>query len=116
MALSRLIALIFTSFMLLACTSKDSGLSQHETFIGTWNAPHSRIIIQSDGRLEYNYAAESASSSSKSHIDAPIKHIDPTVIEAGVAFFTTEFKVTQAPHLVGDQWQMTVDGENYIKD
>lgn len=123
MSINPLITLLFSVFILSACTPKDTGLKQHEVFIGHWNAIHSQIIIQENGHIEYKSEYEKQENDqhvhsevySRSYLRTSIQKIDSTVIQAGIPFFPDTFKVNQAPHLVDGKWHMTIDDEEYIK-
>lgn len=79
----------------------------YKNFVGAWQTQGATLNIYSGGRLEYE--------SSTRKLSAPIQEWSQTGFNAGLFGIGGDFVVSEAPHLVGGQWQMVVDGERYIR-
>lgn len=75
-------------------------------YAGEWRAPQMYLLIDPDGRVSY----ERRNGANTSSVNAPIKEFVGDDFVVGMAFVTTTFEVSEAPHLNNGQWEMVVDG------
>lgn len=80
---------------------------KYKNFVGAWKAPGTTLNIYPGGRLEYE--------SPNQVLKAPIQEWSDTGFDAGFLGIGGDFKVTEAPKLVGGRWEMVVDGQRYFK-
>ena len=78
-------------------------------YAGTWQNDDSsvQLTISADGRLSYSRQQFNSSTS----ISGPIKAFKGNQIQVGFGPFSSDFNVSEAPHLNSSgMWSMTVDG------
>ncbi|MCW8880087.1 MAG: hypothetical protein OQK04_17120 [Kangiellaceae bacterium] len=80
-------------------------------YAGLWQSDKVSLLIESDGYVSY----KRESGNTKVSINGPIKSFNGDDFSVGVAFLTTEFKVSKPPHLVDGRWEMVVDGIRLIR-
>lgn len=100
----RIALVVLLGLMIAACSNPLPEGRQH--YAGEWRAENMYLRIQPDGRVAY----ERVNGSSSSSVNAPIQEFIGDDFVVGVAFASTRFKVSEAPHLQDGQWQMVVDG------
>ncbi len=100
----RAVALALIATLFAACGIEIP--ENRRSYVGLWEGPGMSLEITSDGRLEYERRAGSATTS----LSAPIKSFDRDDFVAGVWFLTTTFEVQRPPHRDGPDWKMMVDG------
>ncbi|MGX1111289.1 type III secretory pathway lipoprotein EscJ [Pseudoalteromonas sp. MBR-15] len=82
------------------------------SYVGEWESKEMYLLIHQDGTVVYKRVQDGGSTS----INAPLKEFIGDDFVVGVAFLTSNFDVTEAPHLVGDEWVMVVDGVRLTKN
>ncbi|VUD61913.1 hypothetical protein TDB9533_02924 [Thalassocella blandensis] len=96
---------VMSMFCLLAGCSKP--LPQDRlSYAGHWQSTNVTLIIHHDGTVNYERKSDGVTTT----INAPIKTFNGNNFVVGIAFFTTEFTVTEPPMEENGQWYMTVDG------
>ena len=78
-------------------------------YAGTWQNDDSsvQLTISADGRLDYSRQQVNSSTA----ISGPIKAFEGNRIRVGFGPFSSDFTVSEAPHLNSSgMWSMTVDG------
>ena len=78
-------------------------------YAGTWQNDDSsvQLTISADGRLDYSRQQVNSSTA----ISGPIKAFEGNRIQVGFGPFSSDFNVSEAPHLNSSgMWSMTVDG------
>ena len=100
----RYLAALLAALLLTACGQPVP--ADKSNYVGDWRGKEMRIVITSDGRVEYSRKNGENTTSVK----APLQGFDGDNFIAGVGFLRTTFVVTTPPHLVGAAWKMVVDG------
>lgn len=98
-------------FILLLTACSDPIPPEKSEYVGEWEGETMVLIITQDGRVNY----ERNQNSKRVSIDSPIKSFDGNNFIVGVGSMTTTFVVSKPPHFDGENWKMTVDGEEVIK-
>ncbi len=110
-----LIKLKNTLFLLfiLSLAGCDNPLPKSKlTYAGEWQASNMLLIIGQNGQVSYIRKENNV----KTSVNGPIKEFIGNNFSVGIGFFSTEFSVSQPPHLVNGIWHMTVDGIILTKD
>jgi len=95
--------------LLAACA--DPLPPEKVNYAGDWRAQNMRLLITSDGRVQY----ERRQDQSKTSISAPIQRFEGDNFVVGVGPFNTTFVVAKPPHREGAVWKMTVDGVELVR-
>lgn len=74
-------------------------------YVGRWQGTGMTLWISAQGRIEYERADGSVSTS----VSGPLKAFDGDDFEVGIGWMSTRFKVSTLPHRDGGQWKMVVD-------
>lgn len=82
------------------------------SYAGEWQNREMYLLILSDGTVAYQRLKNGGTTS----VNGPIKEFVGDDFIVGLAFLTTTFDVTEAPHLVDDKWVMVVDGIRLTKN
>ncbi len=98
------IGIILMALLLVGCSKPLPESKQH--YVGEWHSKEMRLLILADGTVSYKRSKSGGTTT----IDGPLKEFNGDDFVVGLLFLTTTFKVTEAPHEVGEQWQMVVDG------
>ena len=96
--------------LILAACSKPVPVEKAD-YVGKWRGPTMVLLISQDGRVVYKRARNGGIVS----IDAPIKRFEGDDFIVGVGPVATTFVVANPPHLNGENWKMTVDGEELTR-
>ena len=82
------------------------------SYAGEWESKEMYLLILPDGTVAYQRLKNGGNTS----INGPVKEFVGDDFIVGLAFLTTTFDVTEAPHLVDDEWVMVVDGIRLTKN
>jgi hypothetical protein len=104
-----LLILIFTLFLLVACTKPIP--PEKSSYVGDWQSPTMSLLIKQEGSVVYKRVRDNNTTT----IEAPIKNFIGNDVEVGLASITTTFVVSSAPHQDDGVWKMTVDGVTLTK-
>ena len=108
MEIARPLAALALAALLAGCA--DPVPKERMAYLGEWRgekgADKMLLVIKEDGYVNYLRRRENASTT----INAPIQRFDGDNFVVGFGPFSTTFVVSQAPHLDGAVWKMTVDG------
>ena len=80
-------------------------------YAGQWYGNGVSLVILQEGTIAYERKEGNRSTT----INAPIKGFNGDDFTVGIGFFTTDFKVSEAPHQVEGQWQMVVDDTRLVR-
>ncbi|PLK50275.1 hypothetical protein [Uliginosibacterium sp. TH139] len=105
--MKRLLPLIL--LLLSACSEPLP--ADKEIYAGDWEGPGMLLSISSDGRLYYQRAQGSNSTS----LDVPIQRFEGDNIVAGLGPASATFVVSQRPHPEQGEWVMVVDGVRLVR-
>lgn len=108
--MKKLTLLFFIVLTVLSCSKPLP--SDKLTYVGEWESEEIYLLILPNGTVEYERIKDDGSTS----INAPLQEFVGDDFVVGLAFFTTTFDVTEAPHLADGKWVMVVDGVTLIKN
>ncbi len=104
------IALALLAAALLAgCAEPLTG--DQMAYAGRWQNETTVLLITAEGRVEY----EKADGSTSTSVSAPIKELGPDLMVAGVWFMNAEFVLGGPPQERDGTWVLVVDGEELYK-
>lgn len=86
--------------------------SEKLEYVGEWESKEMYLLILADGTVSYRRLQNGGSTS----INAPLKEFVGEDFIVGIAFLTTTFDVTEAPHQVDGKWVMVIDGVKLTKN
>ena len=105
--------LILLFFVVLTVSSCSKPLPENKlSYAGEWESKEMYLLILTDGTVSYQRLKNGSSTS----INAPLKEFVGDDFVVGLAFLTTTFYVTKAPHQVEGKWVMVVDGVKLTKN
>lgn len=103
------IAALISTFILCACGKPVP--AEKSAYVGDWRAENMTLLITQDGRVAYKRMKGTMSTS----VEGPLQGFEGDNFLVGVAFFSTTFEVSKAPHQQGSRWKMVVDGVELTK-
>lgn len=80
-------------------------------YVGEWQSREMYLLITQDGSVRYERIKGGVTKS----VSGPIRAFDGNNFIVGVPMVATTFMVSEPPHLVDNQWRMTVDGVTLVK-
>jgi hypothetical protein len=101
----KLKALFVIMLVALLCACTKPVPPEKAAYVGEWNAPAMSLLITQDGSVAYKRLEGGVSKSVK----GPLEFEGDNFV-VGVGPISTTFIVSVAPHQVGTEWKMTVDG------
>lgn len=108
--MNKLILLFLVVLTISSCSKPIP--ADRLSYAGEWESKEMYLLILSDGTVSYKRLQNGGTTS----INAPLKEFVGDDFIVGLAFFTTTFDVTEAPHKVDGNWVMVVDGIKLTKN
>ncbi|KXI29166.1 hypothetical protein [Paraglaciecola hydrolytica] len=82
------------------------------SYVGEWQSKEMYLLILADGTVAYQRLQNGGTTS----INGPLKEFVGDDFVVGLAFLTTTFMVSEAPHQIDDRWIMVVDDVRLTKN
>ena len=86
-----------------------------QDYIGEWTNSTTRLLIKTDGTIEYRHEETVGDTTHTDTVSGPINNFDGASFTVGVLGSNTRFEVLQPPTEENGAWQMNVNGENLEK-
>ena len=105
------LVLLFLIILTISSCSKPIPVDKL-SYAGEWESKEMYLLILPDGTVSYQRLKNGGTTS----INAPLIEFVGEDFVVGLAFLTTTFDVTEAPHQVEGKWVMVVDGVKLTKN